>query len=67
MTYIHDDRDADESAGEVDNEWNSRKLEGTQGFFKGSTRKSNRRKKTQEKGQRGKISQITGGSQMYIG
>ena len=35
---------------------NSRELEGTQGnskFFKGSARRSNRRKKTQVKGQRG--------------
>ena len=51
---------------------NSRELNGTQGnfrgelkrtqgnlrFFKGSARRSNVRKKTQEKGQRGKISQI---------
>ena len=39
----------------------SRELEKTRGnskFFKGSTRRSNRRKKTQEEGKRGKISQI---------
>ena len=29
-------------------------------FFKGSARRSNRRKKTREKGQRGKISQTLG-------
>ena len=34
---------------------NLRELKGTQSFFKGSARRSNRRKKTQEKGQRGKL------------
>ena len=37
---------------------NSRELKNTQrnlGFFRGSARRSNGRKKTQEKGQRGKI------------
>ena len=41
---------------------NSRELKRTQGnpgLFMGSARRSNRRKKTQEKGQRGKISQLT--------
>ena len=32
-------------------------------FFKGSARRSNGKKKTQEKGQRGKISQMTGGGE----
>ena len=43
-------------------QWNSRELKGTQGnldSLQGSARRSNGRKKTQEKGQRGEISQMT--------